>query len=57
MCAVTDIVTFSSSSLLNVQGATAGELIFVQEVEVKEFSLRSSTDKLQKEPEEEKHSV
>lgn len=57
MCAVTDIVTFSSSLLLNVQGATAGELIFVQEVEVKEFSLRSSTDKLQKEPEEEKHSV
>lgn len=55
MCAVTDIVTFSSSPLLNVQGATAGESIFVQEVEVKEFSLSSSINELQKESEEKKH--
>lgn len=57
MCADADIVTSSSSPLLNVQGATAHESIFVQEVEVEEFSLSSSINELQKEPEEEKNSV
>lgn len=57
MCADADIVTSSSSPLLNVQRATADESIFVQEVEVEEFSLSSSINELQKEPEEEKNSV
>lgn len=57
MCADADIVTSSSSPLLNVQWATADESIFVQEVEVEEFSLSSSINELQKEPEEEKNSV
>lgn len=54
---LSDIVTSSSSPLLNVQGARAGESIFVQQVEVEEFSLSSSINELQKEPEEEKKSV
>lgn len=47
----------SSRPLLNVQRATAGESIFVQELEIKEFSLSSSINKLQREAEEEKNSV